>query len=294
MMLEVMAKEAKKNDLILRSSGSVNANGFDNSASVFSKRGEKWVNQDCFLVWELLMCWRHAGLARMRQDLGLLFLSCSFPRVDASRPLKRYWGSGANQRLCLPVLDPIPALAGRCSFLRENLLSQMVCITIYIDYTLQNPGKTRRNLCTVLGMATTGWYNRLYSVTGQVSVAKINGKVTKTFREAALLLGLLEADDNLQQCLTEVGTYQMPLALRRLLATILVHCAPNNPQVLWEKFKAPMYEDLILNKTFSHQQIEKKALQNINFFLQSMGKDIKEFKLCLDDFIKDMMTTAKE
>ncbi|KAG5542875.1 hypothetical protein RHGRI_015836 [Rhododendron griersonianum] len=119
MMLEVMAKEAKKNDLILRSSGSVNANGFDNSASVFSKRGEKWVNQDCFLVWELLMCWRHAGLARMRQDLGLLFLSCSFPRVDASRPLKRYWGSGANQRLCLPVLDPIPALAGRCSFLRE-------------------------------------------------------------------------------------------------------------------------------------------------------------------------------
>ncbi|KAG5542878.1 hypothetical protein RHGRI_015836 [Rhododendron griersonianum] len=288
MMLEVMAKEAKKNDLILRSSGSVNANGFDNSASVFSKRGEKWVNQDCFLVWELLMCWRHAGLARMRQDLGLLFLSCSFPRVDASRPLKRYWGSGANQRLCLPVLDPIPALAGRCSFLRE------VCITIYIDYTLQNPGKTRRNLCTVLGMATTGWYNRLYSVTGQVSVAKINGKVTKTFREAALLLGLLEADDNLQQCLTEVGTYQMPLALRRLLATILVHCAPNNPQVLWEKFKAPMYEDLILNKTFSHQQIEKKALQNINFFLQSMGKDIKEFKLCLDDFIKDMMTTAKE
>ncbi|KAI8528435.1 hypothetical protein RHMOL_Rhmol12G0148500 [Rhododendron molle] len=39
MRLEVMAKEAK-NALILRSSGIVNANGFDNSASVFSKRGD--------------------------------------------------------------------------------------------------------------------------------------------------------------------------------------------------------------------------------------------------------------
>ncbi|KAI8549243.1 hypothetical protein RHMOL_Rhmol06G0010900 [Rhododendron molle] len=37
----------------------------------------------------------------------------------------------------------------------------------YIDYTLQNPGETRRHLFTVLGMATTGWYNRLYTVTGQ-------------------------------------------------------------------------------------------------------------------------------
>ncbi|KAG5542711.1 hypothetical protein RHGRI_015733 [Rhododendron griersonianum] len=37
----------------------------------------------------------------------------------------------------------------------------------YIDYTLQNPGETLRHLFTVLGMATTGWYNRLYTVTGQ-------------------------------------------------------------------------------------------------------------------------------
>ncbi|KAI8528434.1 hypothetical protein RHMOL_Rhmol12G0148500 [Rhododendron molle] len=51
MRLEVMAKEAK-NALILRSSGIVNANGFDNSASVFSKRGEKRVNQDCLVAWE--------------------------------------------------------------------------------------------------------------------------------------------------------------------------------------------------------------------------------------------------
>ncbi|KAE9448182.1 hypothetical protein C3L33_19915, partial [Rhododendron williamsianum] len=53
---EAMAKEAKKNDLLLRSSGAVNVTGSDNIASVFSKRGEKGVNQDCFIVWEEFGC----------------------------------------------------------------------------------------------------------------------------------------------------------------------------------------------------------------------------------------------
>ncbi|EEF49923.1 probable protein phosphatase 2C 34 [Ricinus communis] len=49
-------KEAKKNDLILRSSGSVNVDGSKNFASVFSKKGEKGINQDCFIVWEEFGC----------------------------------------------------------------------------------------------------------------------------------------------------------------------------------------------------------------------------------------------
>lgn len=50
---EAMAKEAKKNDMILRSSGIVNVDGSNNFASVFSKRGQKGVNQDCCIVWEV-------------------------------------------------------------------------------------------------------------------------------------------------------------------------------------------------------------------------------------------------
>ncbi|XP_043697177.1 probable protein phosphatase 2C 34 [Telopea speciosissima] len=53
---EAMAKEAMKNDLILRSPGIVNADGSNNFASVFSKRGNKGVNQDCFIVWEEFGC----------------------------------------------------------------------------------------------------------------------------------------------------------------------------------------------------------------------------------------------
>lgn len=52
---EAMAKEAKKNDLILRTSGTVNADGSNNFASVFSKRGKKGVNQDCCIVWEVCL-----------------------------------------------------------------------------------------------------------------------------------------------------------------------------------------------------------------------------------------------
>lgn len=47
------AKDAKKKEQILRSSGCINADGSSNLASVFSKRGEKGVNQDCAIVWEV-------------------------------------------------------------------------------------------------------------------------------------------------------------------------------------------------------------------------------------------------
>lgn len=37
----------------------------------------------------------------------------------------------------------------------------------YIEYTLQNPGEKRRHLFSAIGMASNGWYNRLFTVTGQ-------------------------------------------------------------------------------------------------------------------------------
>ncbi|EPS73549.1 hypothetical protein M569_01209, partial [Genlisea aurea] len=39
----------------------------------------------------------------------------------------------------------------------------------YIEYTLKNPGESRRNLLTVMGISksTDGFYNRLYTLTGQ-------------------------------------------------------------------------------------------------------------------------------
>ncbi|XP_071698714.1 probable protein phosphatase 2C 34 [Rutidosis leptorrhynchoides] len=53
---EAMAKDAKKNDMIIRSSGSVNLNRSNNCASLSSKKGAKGVNQDCCIVWEEFGC----------------------------------------------------------------------------------------------------------------------------------------------------------------------------------------------------------------------------------------------
>lgn len=50
---DAMAKEARKNELMLISPGFVHIDGSDNFASVYSKRGRKGVNQDCVAVWEV-------------------------------------------------------------------------------------------------------------------------------------------------------------------------------------------------------------------------------------------------
>ncbi|KAG0630669.1 hypothetical protein M758_1G195300 [Ceratodon purpureus] len=37
----------------------------------------------------------------------------------------------------------------------------------YVEYTLQRPGEKQRHLVSVVGIASNGWVNRLYTVTGQ-------------------------------------------------------------------------------------------------------------------------------
>ncbi|KAK4273419.1 hypothetical protein QN277_021826 [Acacia crassicarpa] len=81
---EAMAKQAKRRDLMLCSSGTVNADGSNNFASVFSRRGQKGINQDCCLVWEefggqedLMFCgifdghgpWGHFVAKRVREAM---------------------------------------------------------------------------------------------------------------------------------------------------------------------------------------------------------------------------------
>ncbi|XP_050216563.1 probable protein phosphatase 2C 34 [Mercurialis annua] len=53
---QALAKDAKKNELMLSSSGIVKSNNSNNFASVCSRRGEKGINQDCFIVWEEFGC----------------------------------------------------------------------------------------------------------------------------------------------------------------------------------------------------------------------------------------------
>lgn len=53
---EALAKDAKKNELILRSSGTIKSSKSNSFASVCSNKGQKGVNQDRLVVWEEYGC----------------------------------------------------------------------------------------------------------------------------------------------------------------------------------------------------------------------------------------------
>lgn len=50
---EALSKEARKNGLLLTSPGNVSAKWSSNYASAYSKGGNKGINQDSFIVWEV-------------------------------------------------------------------------------------------------------------------------------------------------------------------------------------------------------------------------------------------------
>ncbi|XP_075504366.1 uncharacterized protein LOC142541788 [Primulina tabacum] len=52
----------------------------------------------------------------------------------------------------------------------------------------------------------------------------VRGIFCFTFKEAAQRRGLLESDKSNFECLNEAASFHMPIALRKLFATILVHC----------------------------------------------------------------------
>ncbi|MBA0611778.1 hypothetical protein Godav_012435, partial [Gossypium davidsonii] len=98
---ETMAKDAKKHDMILRSSGFVNVDGSNNLASVCSKRGRKGVNQDCAIVWEgfgsqadMLFCgifdghgpWGHFVAKKVRESMPSSLL-CNWQETLAQTSL---------------------------------------------------------------------------------------------------------------------------------------------------------------------------------------------------------------
>ena len=79
--------------------------------------------------------------------------------------------------------------------------------------------------------------NHIRGITSFEDLKTVNGVLTSSFRESALLHGLLKGDNNLTLCLQEASIYQMPYTLRRLFETILAYCEPDNPKKLWENFE---------------------------------------------------------
>ena len=56
--------------------------------------------------------------------------------------------------------------------------------------------------------------------------SRIEKKVCDTFKEAAILSGLLQDDLEWEMCLTDAEVDHMPSQLRSMFASILIHCNP--------------------------------------------------------------------
>ncbi|ONM20919.1 hypothetical protein ZEAMMB73_Zm00001d005363 [Zea mays] len=136
--------------------------------------------------------------------------------------------------------------------------------------------------------------NHVTGATSYVDLRTVDGVTLPTFREAAERRGLLESDNTLDECLTERALFQMPSALRRLFATILVYCEPSDVVVLWQKHLDSMSEDY-QHRNPCKTHVEQMVLIDIRNMLQSMGKDIKTFPLPpIMDAYDDAIGTARE
>ncbi|KAK2983947.1 hypothetical protein RJ640_002892, partial [Escallonia rubra] len=102
-----------------------------------------------------------------------------------------------------------------------------------------------------------------------------------SYRAVAQAYGLLEGDNTIEECLQKASTFQMPSALRRLFATLLVHCEVGNPRLLLEKFSTQLCEDFQCTYGSNEKLMHYKMITNIAQCIESMEKQQADFDLPL-------------
>jgi hypothetical protein len=153
-----------------------------------------------------------------------------------------------------------------------------------------NPSEGERYFLRVL-------LNHVRGATSYEDLRTVAGVMYSTFREACEKRGLIETDKSIDDCLTESITFQMPCALRRLFATILVFCEATHIRGLWDKHKDALGEDFSWDNN-NTSTVDQMVLRDIGDMLHSMGKDIKDYGLpsiCdVGDSSIDMMKEVRE
>ena len=71
-----------------------------------------------------------------------------------------------------------------------------------------------------------------------------SNEILPTFHAACVARGLLKNDDEWSQCLSEASEMQTGSRLRHIFTTILLFCAPAQPDHLWEEFRPQICDDL--------------------------------------------------
>lgn len=114
----------------------------------------------------------------------------------------------------------------------------------------------------------------------------VEGNELPTFKDACLARGLLEDDDEWIRCLREGATFQTGHGLRNLFATILLHCNPTHPHLLWHEFKSHLCDDLRHRMEFLNyppaqiveENIYDYGLHLLELTLLKSGKRLADFR----------------
>ncbi|XP_074313405.1 uncharacterized protein LOC141648575 [Silene latifolia] len=107
----------------------------------------------------------------------------------------------------------------------------------------------------------------------------VNGVCCASYQEAALKTGILEQDNAAEKCMDEAVNVEMPNALRRLFATILIFSCPNNPAEFWEQYYSALSEDFAKQYPGNDAKILQLTAGKVEQFLEGMGKSLAHFNL---------------
>ena len=101
-----------------------------------------------------------------------------------------------------------------------------------------------------------------------------NGVVYPLFQEACIARGLMDDDGEWDRALAEGVALLMPRQCRQLFVTILTHCQPSDPKVLWERYKESLSEDFA--RTLPLDVAIQTALAEINQRLSEFGMSCED------------------
>jgi hypothetical protein len=87
--------------------------------------------------------------------------------------------------------------------------------------------------------------NKIPGATCYEDMRTVHNTVYRSFKEAAIALGLLQCDNDLSLAIAEAATYSMPSQLRRLFCSLLVFCEPTSIADLWITHRFVLSEDYL-------------------------------------------------
>ena len=118
------------------------------------------------------------------------------------------------------------------------------------------------------------------------SLRTYEGYVCATYREACLMYGLLEDDNEWRLCLQEAGDMASGHQLRNLFVIILRDCSPSDPLALWIQFREKICDDLryvLQNRNLredpTQEEVFDYGLYLIDHILQTSNQSLREWPM---------------